>query len=565
MEGSRWSAQPGYLGVSLGLYWQRFRYWLQAGSVSNWRLVGPVPARLLLSPSCLRPSDPLLARDFYQGRFTFAGRTVEAGSRSPFLAEPPSAAWHGELHGFRWIRHLAHAGTDLSASQARALIDDWISEHGKRLRDPAYDLPITASRIVSWLQHARFVLRNSDHAFYRRFMMSLARQVRYLRKAVRAQPESIDTLHAVIALAIASLALPTRERRRQRTARLLETMLKRQILPDGGHVTRNPAHLPELLADLLPLAQCYLAASRAVPPELVRAIDRMFPRLRAMRHVDGHLALFHGAGFSKTDLIAAVLRLDQTEGGSGARAVQSGYYRLEAGETVVIADTGTIPTGIDGTDCHASALAFEMSSRRSRIVVNLGTDRLQRSEYGPIARATAAHSTLSIGDASSARFRRFSGAPRRSRWRPTARPGPIGVDDWRNGEMTGFTASHDGYLRPFGLIHERGIAVAPDGRRVDGFDQLRPPGRRRRAPVEAMLRFHLHPAVRVEPTRAENTFVLHVDGDRWAFRAVGAPASVEQSLYLAAVAGPAPTAQIVVAMAWPDVERVSWRFERLGD
>lgn len=563
MTGSRWNTQPGYVGISLGLFWERFRYWLQAGSVSNWRLVGPVPSRILLSPSCLRPGDPLIARDFYQGRFSFAGRTVESGSRSPFAVEPPSAAWHAGLHGFRWLRHLSHAGTDLASAQARVLIDDWIAVHGRRLHEPTYDLPNTASRIIAWLQHSRFLLQNSDHGFYRRFMASLSRQVRFMRKALRAQPQSLDTLQALIALAIASLALPTTERRRQRTAHQLEAQLKRQILPDGGHVSRNPAHLPELLADLLPLAQCYLAASRAVPTELVRAVDRMFPRLRAMRHADGHLALFHGAGYSTPDLIAAVLRLDQTEGKTGPHAVQSGFYRLEGEGTVVIADAGTIPAGIDGTACHASALAFEMSSRRSRIIVNLGIDQLRRPEYGPIARATAAHSTVSIGDISSARFRSFAGAPRGSRWRPTMRPRPIQVDEWKNGDMAGFIASHDGYLRPFGLIHERGIALRPDGRRVDGFDALRAPSPRSAGPVEARLRFHLHPAVRVEAAGADNTFLLHVDGERWAFRAVGAPASIEESLYLAAVAGPTPTAQILVTIAWPEVGRVSWRFERL--
>lgn len=563
---SRWNAQPGYWGVSAGLLWERLRYRLQSGSITNWQLVGPVPARLLLSPSCLRPSDPLLARDFYQGRYSFGGRTVETGSQSPFLAEPPSAAWYAELHGFRWLRHLADANTDLAAAQARALIEDWIAGYGKRLRDPAYDLPTTASRLIAWIQHARFFLQSSEHGFYRRFMMSLSRQVRYLRNALRGYPDCIDTLHSLIALSVASLAIPTPERRQQRIARLLEYQLRRQILPDGAHVSRNPAHLPELLADLLPLAQCYVAASRPVPSELVRAIDRMFPRLRAMRHRDGHLAMFHGAGYDKTDLIAAVLRLDQTEGKSGPQAVQSGYYRLEAGDTVIIADTGTIPSGIDGANCHASALAFEMSTPRGRIVTNLGVDRLLRPDYGPVARATAAHSTVSIGDVSSARFRRFAGAPPGHDWRAVAGPRRVEVSDWQSDGMTGFSAEHDGYQRGFGLVHERGIAIRPDGGRVDGYDLLRTPSDRKSSAVAAQLRFHLHPGVKVGATQAANTFILTLEGDeRWAFRAIGASAAIEESLYLAAVAGPVRTAQIAIAIDWPQTERVSWRFERLSD
>lgn len=566
MARARWNAQPGYLGASLELLWERIRYRLQSGSITNWRLVGPVPTRLVLSPSCLRPSDPLLARDYYQGRFTFAGRTLESGSRSPFLAEAPSVAWYAELHGFRWLRHLAAAGTDLAAAQARALVDDWIAEHSRRLRERTYALPIAASRLTAWIQHARFLLQNSDHGFYRRFMTSLSRQVRFLKSALRGYPECIDTLRAVIALAVASVALPTNERRQQRMARLLERQLKTQIMPDGAHSSRNPEHVPELLAELLPLAQCYVSASKSVPSELVRAIDRMFPRLRAMRHGDGHLALFHGAGYSKTDLIAAVLRLDQTGGTAGSQAVQSGYYRLGAGDTVIIADTGIVPAGIEGANCHASALAFELSSGRSRIVTNLGMDRLARSELRTIARATAAHSTLTVADTSSARFRRFSGAPPHHRWRCIAGPSAIKVTDWNSNGMAGFQASHDGYARSHGLIHERGIALSPDGDRADGFDRLMTAGKKSPASVEAVVRFHLHPNVQVEATEAADTFVLHADnGERWAFRVIGAPADIEESLYLAGVAGPVPTLQIAVTVQWPEVDRISWRFERLAD
>ena len=44
--------------------------------------------------------------------------------------------------------------------------------------------------------------------------------------------------------------------------------LERQILPDGGHISRNPGALIELLLDLLPLRQAFAARNIAPPPQL---------------------------------------------------------------------------------------------------------------------------------------------------------------------------------------------------------------------------------------------------------------------------------------------------------
>ena len=42
--------------------------------------------------------------------------------------------------------------------------------------------------------------------------------------------------------------------------------LRSQILPDGGHVSRNPGALIELLADLLPLRQLFSTRNLQPPP-----------------------------------------------------------------------------------------------------------------------------------------------------------------------------------------------------------------------------------------------------------------------------------------------------------
>src|SRR5438045_9409441 len=79
------------------------------------------------------------------------------------------------------------------------------------------------------------------------------------------------------------------------TRRLVEE-LERQILPDGGHISRNPGALIELLLDLLPLKQAFSARNVPPPTGLLNAIERMMPMLRFFRHGDGTFALFNRMG-----------------------------------------------------------------------------------------------------------------------------------------------------------------------------------------------------------------------------------------------------------------------------
>ena len=117
--------------------------------------------------------------------------------------------------------------------------------------------------------------------------------------------------------------------------------LDRQILPDGGHVSRNPGALIELLLDLLPLRQAFAARNVAPPPALNNAIDRMMPMLRFFRHGDGSFAQFNGMGPTAPDLLATILAYDDARGAPLANAPHSGYQRVDAGRSAGdLMDTG---------------------------------------------------------------------------------------------------------------------------------------------------------------------------------------------------------------------------------
>ena len=326
--------------------------------------------------------------------------------------------------------------------------------------------------------------------------------------------------------------------------------MQRQILPDGGHISRNPGALIELLIDLLPLRQTFAARNIAPPPALLNAIDRMMPMLRFFRHGDGSFALFNGMSSAPSDLLATLLAYDDTHGVPMANMPHTGFQRLDAGAMTVIMDTGPPPPPNVSHDAHAGCLSFELSSGPSRIVINCGMPSTGRDNWRAFARGTAAHSTLTYHETSSCQFVELSAMKRLLQGAPVV-SGPANVESYRevvaNGEL--LTTSHDGYLPRFGVMHRRVLMVAHDGSRLDGEDTLSPaPGARIKGhDTDYALRFHLHPSVKASRlSDARGVMLVLPNRDVWTFEALDDKVELEDSVFLAGNDGPRRTAQIVI-------------------
>jgi uncharacterized heparinase superfamily protein len=249
--------------------------------------------RLIIAPHDLRTADATRAAEIYAGRFVFAGKIVTCHGRSIFDLEPPSEDWEVALLGFGWLRHLRAADTALTRANARSLVDDWISNPARKR--PLERRPdVLARRVISLLSQAPLVLGDTDGKFYRKYLRGLTREIRYLRYAMLDIADGVPRLQVLIGLCYASLCLANQARHIRSATRRLSDELQRQIMPDGGHISRNPGALVELLSDLLPLRQTFAARNIAPPPALLNAIDRMMPMLRFFRHGDGSFALFNG-------------------------------------------------------------------------------------------------------------------------------------------------------------------------------------------------------------------------------------------------------------------------------
>lgn len=505
---------------------ERTRVGMLAGMLGSpllrWRYGAPIAEELLLIPRELRAADPSFVDEIAQGEFGLAGWVAHLENKgSPFKLVAPSEAWARELHGFAWLRHLRAAGTQQAQELALALVGEWITA-GRAHPAVAWEPAVVGRRIVSWIGNAGLLLDDVEPARFDRTAQSLADQLISLSSAWRCAADGHPRLIALIGLVYGDLCIAGHDRHLAQAEAMLGAELQRQVLPDGGHVSRNTGVLVELMLDLLPLRQCYATRKRAFPPAIEQAMARMLPMLRYMRLGDGSLARFNGMGTTPIAELATIIAYDsQQQPQRRSEARHARYVRLERRDLVVIADVGAPPPLELAGQAHAGCLSFELSAGQRAIVVNGGAPGSADRDMVAVARGTASHNTLSLGGKSSSRLLQHARLERLAGGAPVRFPDNIRHVREPGEAAHAFEASHDGYVNDFRLVHRRRLVLSADKAALEGTDWLAGP----RGPVRLVrdapfaIHFHLHPHVRCK-TEANGTSITSVelrlrDGMRW--------------------------------------------------
>jgi uncharacterized heparinase superfamily protein len=156
-------------------------------------------------------------------------------------------------------------------------------------------------------------------------------------------------------------------------------------------------------------------------------------------------------------------------------------------------------------------------------------------------RTTAAHSTLVLADTNSTNI-----LPDGSLGKGVE---DVAIDRTEDNDASRLEASHDGYVRTFGLTHKRSLMLGNDGKELRGADQLIAKGRKRiRDSVAYAARFHLAPGVEATVTADGMGAILRSKGaPPWNFRCRGGNLGLEESLWVDGRGIPQRTIQLVVS------------------
>ena len=481
------------------------------------------PTNLAAQPADPWPGDKSVANDMFQGCYRFAGQELNLSNQPPWTQTAPSADWQRAASSFGWLRHFGAAGGAASRQGARKLVRSWI------LANQEFDAltwapEVMGHRLMAWTSHAGFLLEDADPPFRQMFMGALDRQARHLGRAWSMAPPGADRLAALSGLMLASAALDPTGKRADNLVHHVSAEVAAQVIADGGHASRNPSALLDVLRALIWLNTGLEAAGFPVPSGVPEAIARMAPMLIFFRHGDGGLALFNGSPEDDPK------RIDQTLNacfGSAAEskrplavATHSGFERMMAGTSIALVDTGKPPAAPFNGIAHAGTLSFEFSAANHRIIVNCG--HRAGANWLQASRATAAHSTVTVGNTNSSQVSGDSPGP-----------GPMVVNVHRK-EAEGnlwLDMEHDGYLARSGLYHRRHLYLSADGGQLRGEDVIEGARTEGRVEFPIIARFHLHPDVHASRT-SDGALLKLANGQGWQFHAAGGVIAVEESIYL---------------------------------
>ena len=188
-------------------------------------------------------------------------------------------------------------------------------------------------------------------------------------------------------------------------------------------------------------------------------------------------------------------------------------------------DIGSSPDKKFSSSYQAGALSFEILSNGKKLICNSGYFQNHNHQLNELSKSSAIHSTLTLDDRSSCKFTKTKnkGSKLLQGLKVLKKNIIFEKNYWK------ISASHDGYLKNYGIVHDREIEFYPEQKKFIGFDKLIPKKNIKNLKFE--IRFHLEPNIKVMKTQDNKSILIDLDGEGWKFNSPNNNIYIDNGLY----------------------------------
>jgi len=243
---------------------------------------------------------------------------------------------------------------------------------------------------------------------------------------------------------------------------------------------------------------------------------------------------------------------------------KGGYAILSGKKILLIMDIGSSPEKKFSKNYQCGCLSFEIISGNTKLICNSGFYFKEKNKLNIISKSTAAHSTLYLNNHSSCTFKKtsFYNNNYNSELLTSLKIQSKKINIEK--EFDQVIASHDGYQKKYGFIHERKIQFFKNKNRFFGEDVLI--AKKQFKNIKFGIRFHIYPGTKVVKTQEKNTILLSlVNGEGWRFNCPEYEVFIENGIFLGNKNKLIKNENIFISdITHSENQSIKWGFEKIS-
>ena len=231
-----------------------------------------------------------------------------------------------------------------------------------------------------------------------------------------------------------------------------------------------------------------------------------------------------------------------------------GYAFLNNKKLCLIMDIGPSPDKKFSSNYQAGSLSFEIISGGRKLICNSGYFQDVKHRLNEISKSSATHSTLILDDRSSCKF--TTKKQIFEELKIIKKNIVFETNYWK------INAAHDGYLKQYGIIHDREIEFYPEQMKFIGHDKIISKNNIKNLKFE--IRFHLEPNVKVMKTVDGKSILIDLDGEGWKFNSNHNTIHIDNGLYFGKKNSFIGSKNIFISgMTKDDNQTIKWEITKL--
>ena len=427
---------------------------------------------------------------------------------------------YNNLNSFFWLFSL-----DLKSSKkdTQNVISQWIDQNYK-YNSKSWEIDIIAKRIIAWTSSSRLTYEDGSSEYKNKFNSAIKKQINHLINEIEGSELVDDKMIGCAAIILTGLSYQDKNWYLKKGLNLLKKLVKYSFDSDGFPKSRSIRQLCFYLKYFI-LIREWFKESQSETPDFINENIYYLGQAYAFCWQNNKVDLLFN-GNNKTNNIDFDHYLKKL--GYSFKNLNNelgGYVVLNNKKNSLIMDVGSSPDKKFSSNYQAGALSFEIISNKKKLICNSGYFQNYNHRLNELSKSSAIHSTLILDDRSSCKLDKIKNENSKvSHGLKILKKNIVFEKNyWK------INAAHDGYLKQYGVIHEREIEFYPEQIKFVGHDKIVSKTNAKNLKFE--IRFHLEPNIKIMKTQDNRSILIDLDGEGWKFNSVNCTMNINNGLY----------------------------------